>query len=223
MTVFLADGFESGDETGWNLGKVLQTVNDTFVVNSNNVFQGNYNGECYAVAGEFAGVGEDLASTQPIVYERGYHKFPALPANGEQYEFNRMISTGDMNHSVSGALRTVGADSLWSVALREDSAVATFYDEAVPSNPVTGRYYCVEVLRDLTNQIARLWVDGVLKVNATGLSMTLDTKTVYGGIAFNDSASPLTLYIDSFIVSDQYNGPAGGVMTAIITGDAVMS
>ena len=211
-TTIFSDGFESGDFSAWS-GTVVD-AGASLSVKANNPHHGVYNAEAQTTQAWTGTYCWKSFTAGAIIHLRSYIKFDTLPsADGRRYELH-CLDSGVWSNSVVVIVRNSAGTMQWGLIVFVGGA-GTFYYEATPSNPQTGIWYCVEILRDLTNQCARLWVDGVLKVNATGLSQVDNTARARCGIT-NSNGETVTarIFFDCVVVADAYIGPEAGDTTA---------
>jgi uncharacterized protein (TIGR03790 family) len=68
-------------------------------------------------------------------------------------------------------------------------------------------WHCIELGIDADAGSAELWVNGVSGDDAGGAFDSLRTRTLWIGGVFKDYAATGTLYLDEWVVADQYIGP----------------
>jgi hypothetical protein len=214
FTIFFTDGFESGTTNAW------QTTEAGFTVVTLHPFQGNYCGQAIAPASfPCRVINNGTLPLSPIMYHRAYYYLDptALPTSGT---FNEFIY-GGTSSSISGddsvrvALQGDGAgNNFWSIDYLISGA-ETIVNENVASNPTSGQWYSVEILRDLTHQVAELWVNGIQKVLVTGLAQVNNSDGIFEGIEFNPNSSAATVWVDAVVASDTYNGPVPTTVTTV--------
>ena len=209
FTQIFADGFETEDDNFnvvWT-GKDVSGGVGSATVETLNPHHGSKNAKMVTnnVVNAYTNCYKTF-SAQAITYLRYYVKLNNLPPANDNQMFLGGVADADGSDSVYSILKNVGGDIFWQLGVRITS-VYTFYTEASASNPATGVYYCVEVLRDLTNQVATLWVDGVQKITQTGLSQTSNTAQTAIGIPYQSYAVSQTAYFDCVVVADIYIGP----------------
>lgn len=203
MTILFQDGFESGDFSKWTSTESVG-AGSTETVETNNPFQGKYNGKfSTSSAGAEATVYKTIASAA-IVYLRFYAKLDVLPDNGTHFYFGSIAdAVPSAGTGTAVAILNTGGQFFW--VLFDDGFGET--SEAVASNPSAGVYYSIELLRDRTNGIERLYVDGVLKVTRND-ALTTDATNIAVGTDFNDNGKASNIYHDSVIASTTLIGPA---------------
>ena len=207
FTILFSNSFADGTTSAW------QTTESGFTVVTLHPFNGNtYCGQAIAPAATPCRViNNGILSPIPIMYHRAYYYFDhtALPTSGS---FNEIILGGTTssisgNDGVRAALDCEGTGNIYWTIDYLISGAETIVNENTPSNPTSGQWYCIEIVRDLTNQIAALWANGVQKVHVIGLSQVNNSDGFFDGIEYNGNSSPATVWIDSVVVSDAYIGP----------------
>lgn len=198
MATIFSDGFES-NFSAWTgttgSGTHLETVENL------NPHHGTYNAKFYtASTDDFSCVYKDITSS-PIVYCGLYCKFSALPVNDGETLHVGLTQNVASGLGVGTFLSKYEGSLYWGLKID-----GTGFYEAVPSNPVVDTWYCVEFLRDVTNNIETLWVDGVVKVNQTRVIANNSDRVFFGNTWIN-YATPTSIYVDCCVVSDSYIGP----------------
>lgn len=203
MTRFFESGFED-DYSSWttrNEGGGATTAIDT-----NFPYTGAKCSLSTAPAGTGTNAQKNLLIQVPIAYIRCYVRFGTLPTAGTSQGLMSINVNGDGNFDLGSLVQFQGADLYWGLTITENG-VQEFDLEAAPSNPIAGVYYCVEMLRDATNDIERLWINGQLKVDKAVAITNTNVNQVYAGVGFSDTAC--SVYCDNFVVADDYIGPEG--------------
>ena len=208
FTIFFADNFASGTTSAWDITEA------GFTVVTLHPFQGNYCGQSIAPASSFARVFKNgTLPLSPIMYHRAYYYFDpsAMPTSGS---FNEIVfcgtydsTTGSSGNAVRAALQGDGAGNVFWTLDYDINSVETIVNENTASNPSSGVWTCVEIVRDLTNQIAELWANNIQKVLVTGLSQVNNSDSIFDGIEFNGNSSSATVWVADVVASDRYNGP----------------
>jgi hypothetical protein len=214
MAILFADGFESGNFNAWTGTRTWGAG----AISVENVVphHGTYNMKVSGMlnGGDGASSYFDLVTPVTEAYARCYMQLSGLPDSGTFDEFGPgfgLLGAPAGSWQLLSGLQKVGADFYWGLNHHE-AAGKTVYLEAVPSNPVVNRWYCVEVYLkiDAVNGIIRLWVDGVLRVEKTGIDTTFTANNIQNArlVGYLDAgeASALTMYGDCFVAADQYIG-----------------
>ena len=148
-----------------------------------------------------AGIGSVVAkktiAASAIVSVNASYNFAHIPASGTNITliFVRQVSSN--TYGAFATLNNVSNSLYWGLIIIENS-VTTYLKEAVASNPVAGNYYNLIVLRDVTNDIERLWVNGTLKISSN-MAITTDATEVVVGVSAGEAQD---LYFDSVTISD---------------------
>lgn len=204
FTTVFSDGFESNDFTAWS--DITQS-DGTAVVEAVNPHHGTYNGKfTITVAGGNANCYK-LFDATAIAYYRFYIKILTGIPIGENSGYLRI-----------GLIRNnAGAQANNIIELHITYDVATSrtqwgvdiggsgYVESSSSNPTTGIWYCVEILRDNTNDLEKVWIDGVLKISQT-VALTGDADLIRCGIFYTNVISAASVVCDCVVISDTYIG-----------------
>jgi hypothetical protein len=133
---------------------------------------------------------------------RFYLKFGALPTGeGHHLYMASLDSTVPSSTATSVFIIYSGGNYYWGLY---NNAGET--QDSTASNPTTGVYYCVELLRDKTNNIQKLWINGVLKATRND-TIANNTTNAAVGIDYIDSSVTQTIYVDDVVVADSYIGP----------------
>lgn len=198
-----SDEFESNNFTAWSGFYSYGTAVDPVTENvhpHHNTYNVKFNGTSGGSCCYF-----DLVTQYPIVYSRQYYKFEDMPASGETIDCNRLSAPSDPSDEQLTAYVYNDPVTGTNWGLRNGViGVYTQYPESVASNPVADTWYCIEILRDVTNGKITLWVDGVLKLQVN-VALQGNTRYIYGGIQV-DSASAKLVYCDCVVISDAYIG-----------------
>lgn len=195
MAIIFSDGFESGDFSVWPTTEV-GGVGSSATVENLNIHHGVFNAKFVAVVGGWAN-SKTVFAAAAIVYMRGYIKITSLPdVNGERI-FLHGPGTSNGQNRVLASIVMSGGVVYWELSVRI-AGVYAYYLSAV--TPIINRYYCVEVLRDVTNQTATLWVDGVKLVEQAGLAQVNNSDAAVFGVPY--TAHPTTVYGDCAVVAD---------------------
>ncbi|MGA2767150.1 MAG: hypothetical protein ABSF24_02390 [Candidatus Bathyarchaeia archaeon] len=212
FTVVFADGFESGNFNAWT-GTHNWNSGVTTVENAN-PHHGIYNMKITGLTAlnDGGSAYKDLGSpVAPEIYVRAYIKLSAMPtADGTPHMFGPgwgLVGAGAGTWDLLPIIEKSGANLYWGLSHWEGAGVN--YLESSPSNPVANTWYCVEVYDYLhvSAGIIRLWVDGVLKVEKTGLNTTQRDTSVHDVrlAAYLNAAEAggITMYGDYFVAADQ--------------------
>ena len=123
----------------------------------------------------------------------------ALGANWTYVELFK-LTDGTWQFTVTTAVGRFGDGLLyWTMNVYEAGVIATKWTAVTP---VTGQWYCVEIKRDVANNLQELWVNGVSLV-ASNDAITNDTQDVRAGITWLTNASLNINFFDCVVAADQ--------------------
>ena len=207
MTVIFTDGFENNNILAWT-GSVIQGAN-TLATSSTQKNTGVYS--LYInqpSSGSDIYVYKDLNGAS-LYYAREYVYFTTLPTG-----IDSVITLLDGATS-RGLHTTYVSGAGWALKLIQSATVD--YQSAVTAS--TGQWYCIELelLLSTTVGVAKLWVDGSLTVNQTGLN-TSEIATINmlrSGISSFSGTSEV--YVDDVVVADAYIGLSSVSYTRTLT------
>lgn len=189
FTILFSDGFESNDFSAWT-----NTVGAP-AVEAAHPHHGTYN--MITDAAEYC---VKTFGASAITYFRFYAQFSVVPAGVGQVVTFAVVGTANWNEQTVPALEFFGGQAVFSLYVGDvDSTVVS------TKVPIAGKYYCIEVLRDVTNDINRLWIDGVLEVDRVD-AMIVNATQVSLGQTFVGGFAPI-IYNDCAVVADAYIGP----------------
>ena len=110
-----------------------------------------------------------------------------------------------MQEGTQAMIKNVNGSLFWGIVYWDSAYTSHVVLESVASNPQSDRWYCLEVMRDLTNNIQKLWVNNVLDVTVTDtLETGAPTLLVAGVYQSKYAASPI--YFDDIVAADSYIG-----------------
>ncbi len=201
VPVVFADGFESGSFGAWtgvNYGSPSVVKSD---VNS-----GVYSMKAPATTDSL--VYKTLGSSYGSLYVRAYVKYSSLSVNGRVESV--AVGTSSSNLAAQGGVYIDGSgNTYWNI---RGSTYTNFKDSIV-----TGTYYCMELYVQRSSGTVSLWVNGVLKINATGVSLGgSDFNTVCVGSSDFASIGGY-VSVDDVVVANSYIGPISGVGSPVVS------
>jgi hypothetical protein len=198
------DGFE-GDLSAFT-PEIVGATSSIAIVN-NNAFAGTHSLFCVANGVAAEAKGFITIPSSPIVYVRAQIQLNQLPVSGGDRTLVVLTSLSDDTdaNAVASSIQLKNGNYFWQLIY----AVNNYYSyvtESTPSNPQIGKYYEVQILRDLTNQKTSLWVNGVNLVTVTGLSQVAGSTEAKVGFDYVDYTNPATSsgYFDDFSVDTNY-------------------
>jgi hypothetical protein len=214
-----ADGFESGNLNPWT--GTYTTSGEAVSVVGYSPFAGAYHGQFTSNGGsgvERAYVYTDISEI-PELYVRGYVQVnDGLPLQDQNDRFNVIALFGPQGgHIASVTVQQDGGGDKWAIRSQAGSLYATV-------GPSENRWYCVEFYTRISgsNGAHKLWIDGALIIDESGLDTNNNgyVDTVRFGLTFiNDVSSAVSLYGDTFAISDSYIGPSDQGQDVIVQED----
>jgi hypothetical protein len=204
-TSLFSDGFESGSFSKWSGPSV--TSGETATVVGTLPHHGTYGARFTSNAGggfESAYVYKSIASSE--LYVRGYFNIAnGLPLQDTDDRFNLLALQSGTSYTIASAgVRRSGGVDRWSIT----SSAGTWLASVGPS---MDHWYCVEFYAKIASSggIFRMWVDGVLVLEQTGLN-TASVGTiaqVRTGLTYvSGVTSSLEVYGDCYVMSNNYIG-----------------
>jgi len=155
-----------------------------------------------------------IAATN-ICYMRGYIKLlDVLPSvDGAGYGLMTLsigfLANGD---GLTVSLVRIAGANYWNIETYNNAWASDWNDnEAIASNPSLVTWYCLEILRDVTNDLQKLWVNGVLKIDVAHAIAGGATRAYCGTHWTNINNTNIAF--DCIVVADAYIGPEGGAPT----------
>ncbi len=206
FTTLFTNGFESGDFSAWT---GTDSGSATISVESANPHHGTYNSKVIVTAAHGYATSYKTFTATAIGYLRVYSKFSAMPTNNGDRWYLHEIQYNDWQNCVAATLYKTGGAVYWGLSTIIGGSV-TDYTEASASNPSPNTWYCIEILRNVTNDIEQIWVNGVSKRQVT-VAISNNNNRVEVGIT--DSANTMTSYHDCVVVADAYIGIEGTLQT----------
>ncbi|MFX0186078.1 MAG: DUF2341 domain-containing protein, partial [Candidatus Hodarchaeota archaeon] len=191
---FFYDGFESGDLSGWD-GNSNGSTGDLISASTDQAYTGTYSAKCQM---------DDVADPQAMVYE---------DITDEQNLFARVHIYLDPSVSISDRLTVIefiatGWQNIISVTIDDDMTlymwnaipgVEEAYGYGVGNTISKGSWHILEIQAKISDTAgeARLWLDGILDIEATGINLgnePIDTFST--GIYWAAPNEFNTLYVD---------------------------
>jgi len=210
FTEIFSDGFESGDLSAWD---VSFADDGCSVVGSDTTHphHGSYNLKATIYAGcsaRWAAAGKQLNGVYNPVHIRAMNcVFENEPDTSDTY---RVMSFSNDERGAAAAyagIKYYNSAWRWWVYVRDNGSFVNYYGGTVNFDTE----YCMEfcVYRDSSTGYARLYVNGSLEVQATGLNNS-DRNLNYANVGFTYSAAGSSqgiFYADCVVVADTYIGP----------------
>lgn len=200
-TIF-SDGFESGNFNAWTAteGSTSPTVETTYK------HHGTYAMRSNPVASDQEDVYKSGLTSTAVMYVREYVYFAAnLPSSSGADVIFSGVGASSWQNAVFAVIFNSGTGGLyWGIQTYINGTEYRNYESSA-SNPTTGRWYCVELVRDVTNGRSKLYVDGTLKVDVAR-SHSGNSNMIWAGIGFV-SYNGCDMYTDCVVAADAYIGP----------------
>ncbi len=214
FTEIFSDGFESGDFSAWT-GTYADT-GQTLTVSNEHPHHGTYSEKVICTDASLSAYAYTEWTTVETVYARFYVYVTeaVLSADTRNLVFamfhDKSYSIGSTGRAEKLRVGIKGSTRQWYVTYSDDATAGagSYTGDAISLNT----WYCVEMMHthgDGTNGVYRVWVNGTLLVEWTGLD-TNDFKAnrlkigkVGGWYDANDYG---TWYIDCVVVADTYIG-----------------
>jgi hypothetical protein len=196
--MFSVTNYENGT-LDWNS---LATGNNTNTVTHEAAYHGNYGVDHHRVDDFYCFLWGGLPAVMPNCFARNYFKFTKLPGAGEEIELFYLIS-GFFGYQLQLTIQYVVDNPYWKLRIFENSVESSFVSTVVPT---INTWYCVEIQRDVTNDIQKVWIDG-RNILSTNVAISLNTEQTYFGITATYLAGDYHVYTDELIISDNYIEP----------------
>jgi len=196
MAIF-SDGFESGDFTAWTSTFGAPTVQSTTKHHGTYAVYLNGNEGC-----------SKTILTTAIGYIRAYYYCDTLPGTGGKTVNLLMLTNAAYSYYVTCRIN----NNVFDLYLNENG-VTTTASSGITASADT--WYCLEFLRDVTNDHAELWINAVSK---TTIDATITNNATLAVCQAYGSGSPtIDIYADCVVVDSAYIG----VETAVKKGSSL--
>ena len=215
-TEIFADGFESGNFSAWTGTAQSGAV---IAVSTDFAHHGTYSAKItgLGIAGEYAYAYKTSTSALSNVYMRSYVKFGNLSTADGFIEVGTAAFTDTVRSTLIAKAGRNFATNKWSIRAYVGTALTNYYESGT-STIDTNTWYSVELheIISATVGVLQLWVDGVLKIDQSGLVTNgrgnIDELLV-GSQYLNTATSPdYYFYNDCTVVANAYIGvEAAGV------------
>lgn len=202
FTVLFADGFESGDFTAWTGTSI--SAGCTCEVENLHPHHGTYNARVLVTGASVNAYGYKTIASTTIAYARGYVKFNQLNITNGQSLPVLVLDNGNWQYGVYAAVYNNGGTLRWQ--LRSFDAVTGTVNTLGTHTPVTGVWYCVEIKRDVTNDLQELFIDNVSEASGTAVIIN-NSSRVIAGVQYQPQNDTNELYLDCVVAADAYIGP----------------
>jgi len=212
------DGFESGNFSAWTGNSVsgfTQAVSTDYAHHGTRSLK--------AVGGNGASEYHELYKTitaATAYYIRGYIYFETLPTNNvTAWVGPTFLNSADLNIAGAG-IRKQATDYNWCAINGAPASNVAYHANISTINPDT--WYCLEIYSEVhaTAGVLKLWVDGNLVVNQSGL-ITNGLGNIARGSALSYTEwgawnpTDITLYHDCYVIDSSYIGPESAGETTL--------
>ena len=199
MTNLFSEGFESGNLSNWTSTTTAGT--GTIAVDASLPHSGGYDAHVKVLgSGDKAYVTKNIASS-PIAYLRFYVYFNQLNIVSPNLLYVGGISAADSGYRFILWVTNQSGVLKWEIQVYEATlSIGTAYGTHAP---VAGQWYCVELERDVTNGLQKLWVNGTLEASLTK-TITTNVSQVLIGTFYDNTAGTNELFFDDVSVSDSF-------------------
>jgi len=209
FTIIFQDGFESGDFSAWT---GTSTYGDATVsITNEKSHHGSY---CLKATGldapgERAFAYKTFATNYDALYMRGYGMF-----NETWTSWNAHFISLETTSQTILAPVYHWTNQKWGLRYNNGGTWTNTWETGT-STVSPGVWYCVEIFCDTANGIAKLWVNGVLKLEVIGINYYY--KPIQRAVAGHRwvstaQSSPRTVYVDCVVVADTYIGPEAEII-----------
>jgi len=169
------------------------------VVETNNPYEGTYNAKASA-QNNFA---YKTITPNAITYARAYFKISTLPSEPADVVAVLKLMYNGWENSVTAVIVWDGSKPVWLLNVSIDS---NDYNTVTNIEVLPDTWYCVEILRDVTNQTSKLWVNRNLIAQRLSDAHSGDNNLVYVGIEWITSLAT-NVYFDYATIADAHIGP----------------
>ena len=186
ISVLGEDSFRDGNIDGWS-------TSGTPTVSSNVAHHDSYSVYCNA-ASEYIYI---VLAVQSVAYARAYIYFDTLPGTGEVAIVGMADATGTY-YAIASIVNNV-----FQLRTAEGGS-STYNTTGITAQADT--WYCVEVLRNNTNDYSELWINGVSSATRS-YTIANDSSVFMSGSGANVGTPVVDLYVDCVVFSASYIGP----------------
>ncbi len=200
FTTIFSDGFETGLFDLWTDIIGTPTVQD--VIKHTGLYAAFFDGSTDLIYKTFA--------AQAICYARGYFYFDTLPGAGNNLYIMALDDGSGYEESVN-----VRLDSNQFILRVIEGGVGTNYATGITA--IADAWYCVEVKRDVTNDLTSVFINSVETTGNQAISS--NSARLYVGVYTSSGTPAFDFYSDCVVVADAYIGPeaaAGGSIPVIM-------
>jgi len=206
FTTLLSDGFETSvppnfDATIWtvDLGGAGTCVSENV-----NPHSGTINLKAItSVNGDWGQVTYSFVANDPT-YVRAYFKIASVAVvDNDHYITLIDIATPAYTNYTSVAIFKSGGVLYWALTGYQNSVFGSSISDLTPTTNV---WHCVEIKRDVANDVMTLTINEVLEVNWVTV-ITVNPTLVSVGICYQQGNGNCTVYVDDVVIADVPIGP----------------
>lgn len=206
MVIIFQDGFETLPFTGlvkippWTATSIVG-VGSALIVENVNPHHGTYNAKATisAAPGAAAWCSKVFVADDPA-FGRFYVKFNTLGVGADNMRLEIFkLDANDWQYSSAVEIYRAGGVLYWGIATFEAGG---FSEQHSAVTPVTGQWYCVELKRDVANNLQELWID-LVSVQVRNIAITQNTARVRAGYTYLETATLNIMFMDCVDVQDQ--------------------
>jgi uncharacterized repeat protein (TIGR02543 family) len=202
---FFLDGFETGDTSAW--GGTYLDSGCTFAASTTQKNTGTYSGKAYEPAFRICALAHIEVSAISTAYARCYVYYDDFPTTSSFQ--GCVILSGEGNDLTWLGVYNDAGTYKWKLVSINQGVSATLSTD----NPVLHTWYCVELewIKGASTAQVHFWLNGVSKLNQTGLSGNWNCDQLQVGLVASGrvSSSDMTVYVDDVIIAD--TGPIGPI------------
>jgi hypothetical protein len=211
FTELFNDGFESGNFSAWT--GTTTNGGGSIAVSSGQVHHGSYASRSQGASTNDAAYARKTITASAITYTRFYVYFADFNLAANKAVYLSSMDNGSTQYSLEAAIVESGGSVYWALSIRENYAQTWQLSDV---SPVEGQWYCVEYLRDVTNDLEKLWVDGV-SVKNVATAISTSTTRATAGLRSQNGDGANDIYVDCVVVADAYIGPEAAAILKEVT------
>jgi hypothetical protein len=223
FTEIFSDGFESGDLSEWD-GSYADSGCSVVGNDTTYPHHGSYNLKATIAASAsntWALVSQDVSGYNPVHTRAMNCVFENEPDTSDTYRVLAFMQGPYWDALAYAGIKYYNSAWHWWVYARDNGGFVNYYGGTVNFDTA----YCMEfsIYRDGSAGYAKLYVDGELEVEATGLNNT-DRSLNYATVGFTYSSAgsnPGIFYADCIVIADTYIGPESETCTKTWATDAL--
>ena len=194
-SVVFSDGFESGDLSAWDSS--FTATGDTIGASTVEVNTGTYSvrGETDSVADARAYITKDFTGETTIVVQAYIYLDPAFSVSGN----TEILYFNEASQVLATEIKSDLTLSVWNQVASES------YDGTTTITKGVWHVVQMEAVINGTTSEARLWLDGNLEVEQTGIDLGLNAITRLNAVRFWSQVDTEAniVYFDDFVLCDQ--------------------